>query len=67
MNKTRRRAIQKHRAKAIKYEIRRKSEGDSGASRPKAATAAPSTASTASTASRAKAPTRRKEATETEE
>jgi hypothetical protein len=61
MNKTRKRAIQKHRAKAIKYEVRRKSEGDSNPSRQKVLTPA------ASSPARPKAPTRRREATEAEE
>jgi hypothetical protein len=46
MNKTRKRAIQKHRAKAIKFEARRKAEGDSGAGRTKAAAPSPTTSRT---------------------
>jgi hypothetical protein len=39
MNKTHQRAIQKHRAKKLKYEIRRKSGADSSGAHAKAGTA----------------------------
>ena len=43
MNKTRKRAIQKHRAKAIKFELRRKNEGDQNTNRAKPAAQAAAT------------------------
>jgi hypothetical protein len=75
MNKTRRRAIQKHRAKEAKFEIRRKNGGEQSVGRPKppAATSsasgtpsAPATISAQATA-RPKTSARRREATETAE
>ncbi len=35
MNKSHKRAIQKHRAKAAKFELRRKASGDQNSARPK--------------------------------
>jgi hypothetical protein len=57
MNKTRKRAIQKHRAKAIKFEVRRKAGGDAGANRAKAS-AGPATSA------RSTRQTRRQESTD---
>ena len=58
MNKTRKRAIQKHRAKAVKYTARRKGDGDNGGARSKQSFAA------ASSGAKPRQAGRRREATE---
>jgi hypothetical protein len=61
MNKTRRRAIQKHRAKEAKFDERRKDSGEANSSR------ARTPAAVAPAQSRAKAASRRQASAEAEE